>query len=218
MQEDCSLEELVNKCKNLSDNQWDNYQLKQDKFYHHYTIEQKEVIVRSAEELSRKKVREIREQMIHFNDSKELTGHFGIRVKEVKNNEFAIPNQINFGQYQNKEILISTEVLELIEQHYVILKKILGEFSAYNILLYHEIFHYLEEMDPSIENTGLKVPIYPLPFIKRIISPSSAGEIAAFLFAKELSGIQFNPLIIEIVVLFLKAPKDINKILNYLSK
>lgn len=110
------------------------------------------------------------------------------------------PDQVTLyrGNTQKAEQLILTENLT----------DLLEEANVTSVLLAHELFHHIENMDSSIYTRTEKQLLWkigPLKVQSRLIA---LGEIAAMAFARELLGLSYNPHIFDVILLY---PHDIDK-------
>lgn len=204
---DREMREAMVKCLSLPDESWMNYLLKQDMYHHRYDRNQCDMIVRAGEAKGREKAEAVLKAGYSGDNLKELAESLGVKVQLVLEEQFAAVKGIHFAQYCDKEILISKDMVKAIAERLKMCDINLDEQKVFNILLSHELYHYYEEEEPELENGGLKLNVKILPFLKRKISPSSAGEIAAFLFARTLMKLSFHPCLLEIAGLWKKNPE-----------
>ena len=89
----------------------------------------------------------------------------------------------------------------------------------WDVLFYHELYHHFEDIKRIIlENAGITYEVKPLPFIKKKISPESAGEIAAYEFARQMQKIDFHPYILGIIGLYAYKKETAEKIIEDIMK
>ncbi|HIU76918.1 MAG TPA: hypothetical protein IAC62_13615 [Candidatus Pelethocola excrementipullorum] len=202
------MRETMAKCLSLSDESWMNYLLKQDLYYHRYDKNQCDAIVDDGEARGRRKAEFILGNSGFSGDNlKEFTEDLGVKVQLVSDEQFAAAKGIHFAQYCNKEIMVSKDMVKAIAKGLRMCEIDLDEQKVFNILLSHELYHYYEEEDSELELDSLKLKVQILPFLNRRISPSSAGEIAAFSFARTLMKLSFHPCLLEVAGLWKKKPE-----------
>ena len=90
----------------------------------------------------------------------------------------------------------------------------LGVFDPWNVLFCHELYHYFEDVEEGLENAGISFEVKPIPFVKKKISPESAGEIAAYEFARQMQKIDFHPYILGIIGLYAYKKEVAEKIIE----
>ena len=82
----------------------------------------------------------------------------------------------------------------------------MGLFSDINIeelLLAHEIFHFIEENDDDIFTRTEKIRLWKIGPIKNDSNIVCLGEIAGMAFAKELLKISYSPYILDVFLVYL---------------
>lgn len=92
------------------------------------------------------------------------------------------------------------EVERSIQRHQ--LQEILGTFSLEDVMLAHEVFHYLEHRYRKTIYTKITKPaamfVGPIRVHKRL---DMLSEVGAMAFAKELLGLSWNPFLLDSVIL-----------------
>ncbi|MDR0655031.1 MAG: hypothetical protein LBG22_01855 [Treponema sp.] len=82
-------------------------------------------------------------------------------------------------------------------------QKTWGNFSIKNILLAHELFHFIEERDKNFIFTRTeKMELWTIGPFKGISPIFCLGEIAAMIFAKELCGLLIPANIIDVILTY----------------
>ncbi len=193
------LAEVISSLKAVSDEEWDAYILRLDIFYRHYTKEMCRNIISRAKEAGRKKAYEASREGEEIDH---LVKRNSLKVSVVEDKEFIMPDSINFAEYHDNNIRISRRLLRSLDINKAVISKELGDFEPSHVLFYHELYHYYEDVEENFENAGISFKIKPVPFITKTISPDSAGEIAAYEFAKQMQKIQFHPYILGIIGLY----------------
>jgi hypothetical protein len=89
------------------------------------------------------------------------------------------------------------EIEKLTAEHK--LEDILGEFDVLSVIIAHELFHCVEEKNKELVTNTLKIPVKTLGLFTQKVTPLCAAEIAAFMFSKELCGINFHPRLLELI-------------------
>lgn len=191
-----SMEMLIMKCMKVTDEQWNDYLVDQDKYSRLFSDTQRVEIKQSSLAMAHSEAEKIKTEELEISM---LLKKMNVSANTVDKKEFLMPNLINFAQYQDSKILISKNFLDILNQNLPMLISYLGSFNPYDLLLYHELYHHIEETNPEHENAGLHLEIHPFYFITKRISPSSAGEIAAFEFARLVTGVKFHPSLIGII-------------------
>lgn len=205
---------VISSLKVIPKNRWDDYILRQDLFYRHYTEEMCQDIVQKAKEAGRKKALEVSAES---RDMEELIRINGLKVKIAQDKEFIMPDSINFAEYHDGEIKISKRLLRALDKNKDTLFRVLGEFQPCSVLFCHELYHFYEDTEENLENAGITIKIKPIPFINKTISPESAGEIAAYEFAGQMQKIDFHPYILGLIGLYEYDRNAADSIMNSIS-
>ena len=201
------LDMVLEKARNISDEVWQRRIVRSDRYAHHFTETQIAEMIEKSENLGIKKGRELLQKFGNLNTAIEA---LEVSVEIVEEEAFFMPRVVNFGQYYDKKIWVSETFLKSVELYKERMEALFGKFSAFDVVVAHELFHHLEEIDTELKESLFTIEIKPVAFLKRTISPDCVGEIAAFAFAKEVTGIGFYPSILEMIHLW-----DKNK--NYVS-
>lgn len=197
---DGELSDILRGLKNIPEDKWDRYILRQDLFYRYYTEEMRHAIITGAKEAGKKKTHEIMGEGHVSPGTLACESELDVRVSGEE--EFLMPDSVNFAEYHDGRIKISKKLLDALDKNKEVIHDVLGEFSPYDVLLCHELYHYYEEERPETENAGLSLKVKMMPFVTKRVSPESAGEIAAYEFAKQMTGIRFHPYILGLAGLY----------------
>lgn len=92
---------------------------------------------------------------------------------------------------------------------------LLEHVDVENMLLAHEMFHYLEEQNKEIYTRTTKIQLWKLGPLKNNSSLMAVGEIGAMAFARELLGISYSPYVFDTVMLY---PHDEKKTQNLVDE
>lgn len=88
------------------------------------------------------------------------------------------------------------------------LRQVLGDADVRQVLLAHELFHWVEEQHRDTiftETTRVDLRLLGLfPHRSRILC---LGEVAAMAFAKELTGLPYSPYLYDVFLLYLYSPQ-----------
>ena len=82
-------------------------------------------------------------------------------------------------------------------------KKILGDVNIKNLILSHEIFHFLEDKYKSeIFTRTEKILLWSIGFIKNYSGIYALGEIAAMAFSQELNNLNYSPYVLDVFLIY----------------
>ena len=102
-----------------------------------------------------------------------------------------------------KEIILDLSALAHLERIIVehCLLDLLGPFNVAEIAVAHELFHHIEEVEPTIFTRSKIITLWSIgPFQYRSTIPAT-GEIAAMACAMTFCRLPFNPLLLEALLL-----------------
>ena len=89
-------------------------------------------------------------------------------------------------------------------------KRILGEdLSVVNLILSHEIFHFLEEKyKREIYTKTERVRLWSLGFLHNDSGIYALGEIAAMSFSQALNGLAYSPYVMDVFLVYDYSSED----------
>lgn len=124
--------------------------------------------------------------------------------------------QIVFAQFiEPNQVVVFREVLhkieELLERESLTIR---GHYTAEEIMLAHELFHFVESLkEQTIYTRTERIELWRRPFSNK--SPIAVlSEIGGMAFAKELLGLDFCPFMLDILLLYAfdtKAAEELHK-------
>ncbi len=119
-----------------------------------------------------------------------------------------------------KEIILErcafSHLERMISEHCLL--DLLGPFNVAEVAVAHELFHHIEEVEPTIFTRSKIITLWSIgPFHYRSAFPAS-GEIAAMACAKTLCRLPFNPLLLEALLLRTSDAKHADDWLEWLTK
>lgn len=131
-----------------------------------------------------------------------------LSLKIVSQNESITGNRILFANYtppDNIEIMTEpiNQATELIMKKESILIELFNKNSIMDIIMGHEIFHYLEDKyEQEIYTRTEKILLWNFLGFKNYSTIRTLSEIAAMAFTKELNGINFSPFILDVLLYY----------------
>ncbi|MBQ7733132.1 MAG: hypothetical protein IJT58_03835 [Synergistaceae bacterium] len=144
-------------------------------------------------------------------DSKSLAGKLGLEVSypqypektdRVLFADFAVPNKVNIfmdAVYRAERLLQKRAVRRILTE----------EFSIVNLILSHEIFHFLEEKcRHEIYTMTERVRLWKLGPFHNDSGIYALGEIAAMSFARVLNGLAYSPYVMDVFLVYDYSAED----------
>lgn len=193
-------DEMLERLKKVSEESWGYYAFRRDPIRGRFTNEQKQVLIERALECGRAKARQIKSQYT-FTTMYELANLLNIKV--------AYPDRpvggghIIFAQFVNpNEITIFKDSIDKAKDC-----ETLNHLDVEQILLAHEIFHYVEEQDKEIFTRNEKIRLWKFGPFKNDSQIVCLSEIAGMAFAKELLSLDFSPFLLDVLLVGLYQEK-----------
>ncbi|MDO4925514.1 MAG: hypothetical protein Q3980_07595 [Turicibacter sp.] len=193
---------------NVRDEDWGMYAFRRDPLHGKFNREEKLELIEKANLCGSEYAKKIREENGDI-DVYEIAKRIGIEVDYPQR-----PNgggHIIFAQFvnPNKVTIFKDSVdkaLDLIEKEK--LNELFNNVNIEEILLAHEIFHYLEEHNGEDMFTKIeKITLWKLGPFKNDSNIVCLGEIAGMAFAKELLELPYSPYILDSFLVYLYHPK-----------
>ncbi len=81
------------------------------------------------------------------------------------------------------------------------LRDLLGDFETENVLLAHELYHYLEDRRGDLFTSQKHLLLWKLGPFRNESGIGCLSELGAMAFAKELCALQFHPYVLDVLML-----------------
>ena len=199
---------LVKDLVSISDDTWGFYAFNREPLKDKFSKEKKLELIRKSNECGQEYAKKIKNEYGQMSVY-EIAKNMGIEVDYPER-----PNgggHIIFAQFvnPNKIIIFKDSVdkaLELIEKENM--KELFNNVSIEEILLAHEIFHYIEEhngQDMFTQNE--KIRLWKIGSFKNDSNIVCLSEIAGMAFAKELLNLSYSPYVLDSFLVYLYYPK-----------
>lgn len=198
-----SIREMLETLINISDERWGKYGFRREPLKGKFNDSQRLELIKKANECGRVCAEEVRNKY----------GNISVYdIAKKMNLEVDYPDRPNGGSHiifaqfvEPNKITIFKDSVNKAEEM-IKKEKLAGLFSNVNIeelLLAHEIFHYIEENDSSLFTKTEKIRLWKIGPIKNDSGIVCLGEIAGMAFAKELLKIDYSPYILDVFLVYL---------------
>ncbi|NFH69369.1 hypothetical protein FDF86_10285 [Clostridium botulinum] len=187
----------------ISDEKWGKYGFRREPLKGKFNNEERLNLIRKSNDCGREYARKVRETYGDI-DTYEIAKKLGLEVDypdkpngggHIIFAQFVEPNKVTvFKDSVDKAFALINE------------EKLLHMFSGVNIeelLLAHEIFHFIEENEKEIFTRKEKIRLWKLGPIKNDSNIVCLGEIAGMAFAKELLKVPYSPYILDVFLVYL---------------
>ncbi|MBS5982260.1 MAG: hypothetical protein KIC67_06555 [Clostridium butyricum] len=197
------IKEMLQKLIMIDDEKWGYYAFRREPLKGKFSEDDKLILINKANECGKKYAQKIREQYSNMN-TYDIAKEMGLEVDYPDR-----PNgggHIIFAQFvEPNKVTVFKDSINKAEE-LITSKKLGGLFSDINIeelLLAHEIFHFIEENDDDIFTRTEKIRLWKIGPIKNDSNIVCLGEIAGMAFAKELLKISYSPYILDVFLVYL---------------
>lgn len=196
------LKEMLEKLAELPDDVWDIYGMRHEPLLGKIKETEKTQFLQLAHETGSRLAAEYREKFPGAVPC-ELAEKLGLTVHLIEGEEcrdftmfacYTEPNLIELYQetMENAETLLKEEECSFL----------FGSVKLSDILLAHELFHYLEYMRPELPTNRRLLNLWNLGGYVHKSKVLSLNEIAAMTFAKELLELPCSPYVLDILLLY----------------
>ncbi len=180
--------------KNYSDEFWYMHILDKDSVGKQLNLEEKSTIIKYSMQEAERQLKLLGDQ--HGKRTvKGYLDYFGFHIETEKPE--LMPSFLYMGMMvpEEKKVLLNETVITLGESRMEI--RLSSDSDIYrcfrDIILWHELFHVLEEQRPQIYTRSVQARCSFLGLFKRMRKVEAASEIGAIHFSKLASGVSFCP-------------------------
>lgn len=208
------IEDMLEQLISINDEAWGMYAFRREPLRGKFKNEEKNELIIKANECGREQARYIREE---FGDisTYEIAEKLGLEVE--------YPNRPNggghiiFAQFvEPNKVTVFKDSVNKADN--MISERNIGHFfnnvKIEEILLAHEIFHFIEENKKDIFTRVEKIRLWKIGPLKNDSSIVCLGEIAGMAFAKELLKLNYSPYILDVFLVYLYNKKTANILYN----
>ncbi|RDU38160.1 hypothetical protein DRW41_00900 [Neobacillus piezotolerans] len=194
--------ENVNVLTNISDQEWGHYAFSRDPLNRKVIDHVKQDLIEKAIECGKHQAVQVRQNYPNHS-IKEIAAKMNTKIS-VKDS-YGTENYIMFACYNSPDSITLFKdnielVNKLIQEHQ--LEQMLEEVDVEELLIAHELFHYIEEHDADIFTKNMKITLWKLGKFEYKSRLAALSEIAAMQFAKEMLTLRFNPFVFDVLMLF----------------
>lgn len=209
------INEKIDYLLSMTDEEWGRYAFELDPLNKKIDNDLKEEMILKANKCGQDAAKKIRESYgnISIKDiAKKLS--LNVTYKDAK----GMDNYIVFACYNSpNKITVFRENIKM-AMHFIKEEKLENKLNNVNledILIAHEMFHYLEENNKEMYSNQEKIVLWKLGKFNYKSKLIALGEIAAMAFAKELLKLTYNPYLFDVLMLY---PHDATKTDNLLEE
>lgn len=197
------IEEMLKNLVSISDEKWGMYGFRREPLKGKFNEQERMRLILKANECGREQAIDIREKYGDIS-TYEIAEKLGLEIDypdkpngggHIIFAQFVEPNKVTvFKDSINKaDELINEKEL----QHFF------AEVKIEEILLAHEIFHFIEENDEELFTKTEKIRLWKLGPLKNDSNIVCLGELAGMAFAKELLNLNYSPYILDVFLVYL---------------
>jgi len=205
MNKEMKISEIVNKLINIKDEVFCRYAIENDLLYRKIKEEDYDELILKSIECGESYALKIIEET-GTNNVKKMVNELGLMLNELENSpeatrilfaSFTTPNKITLMKNPLEKIdsLMKNESEEI--------KKKFNSEKISDILLAHEMFHFIEnKYKASIYTQNKKILLWKFLKFENNSNLRVLSEIAAMSFAKTILEIDYSPFILDILLLY----------------
>jgi len=197
---DMMLEDLIK----LDDMVWGKYAFSRDPLRHKFTAIQIEELTRKANDCGREYAEKVSNEY-RTTDPVQIAEKLGLEIEDpdrpsgisrITFAEYIEPNHINIY----KDTFLKAKSFFEDER----IHALLGEnFDLRNLLIAHELFHHLEELNKKeIFTRTEKIDLWAIKPFKNRSPINCLGEIAGMQFAKTLLHLEYSPFVMDVFLVY----------------
>ncbi len=195
----------VERLLDLTDSEWIRYVYSKELLRDKIPEQDKPVMAQKARECGREKARMIKERY-PGESAAEIMRKLGVSLQSIKPEKgkldrnfflyasFTPPSQISIdeaGAARAQELIASNSLTEL-----------LGKVDVREVMLFHELFHFLELNDGGIYTKKLRIPLWKLFSYTYTSTVGILSEFASMEFARELTRLEFELFLLDPVLMY----------------
>lgn len=194
-----TLREMMEEMSNVDDIAWGMYAFSRDMLRDKVDELHKKEMIQKAIRCGYEKAEEV---MRHRDTSNpwELARTLGLRVEYLEKGQIA--DRVLFALFTPPDLIqIMKEPIEKACANDA-LTAFLTEEQMGNLILGHEIFHYLEEEDGEIYTKKEKICLWKILGFENRSTIRALSEIAGMYFSKKLNGFAYSPFALDILLYY----------------
>lgn len=196
------IKELIQNLRTVDRNIWGLYTFRRDPLCSRITDEEKIEMIEKANECGKQEAIALKEKY-GIKSCRGYAEELGLTITEIE--ERSGDDYILFAKFNspNKISICSNNVKaaeEVVEKENI--SKFIDEVKIEDVLIAHEMFHFIEGGNKEIYTRSTKIRLWKLGPIKNDSGFISLGEIAAMAFAKELLQLTYYPNLFDVLLLY----------------
>ena len=195
--DDIQLADIIRELSGVDDVSWGLYQFSRDRYRDRLSQEEKADLIASSNKAGRREAMRMKEEM-GTTDPYQIAQKLGLRISfsDMKQQR----GRIVFATFEHPDkVTLMNEPVELALSADDA-RALVDPEEARRLMVAHEIYHVLEDRDPSLHTSDRKVVIWKLFGKEHLGTLQAPSEIAAAAFSRELNGASFSPLMLDIML------------------
>ena len=196
---DIRLREMLEHLSQVEDTAWGMYAFSRDMLRHKVGDEQKKDMIQKAICCGYRKAEEIMEQM-GTSDPWEIARRLGLTVEYLDRGQIA--DRVLFALFTPpSQIQIMREPIDK-AMGQCDLPGFISREQIENLILSHEIFHYLEEEEETIYTRTEKICLWKLLGYENRSTIRALSEIAGMYFSRKINRFPYSPFALDILLYY----------------
>lgn len=203
---------------NIDDEEWGQYSFSRDPLKKKVNDKLKEEMIKKANECGKKFAINLKNKYSNLS-VQEIAKEMDLEIIEEEAN--TAHDYVMFACYN------SPNKITLFKNNTILFKKFVSEYEigeklSYvdikSVLIAHEMFHYIEEIEKDIYTKTAKIVLWKIGGYEYKSKLVALGEIAAMAFAKEILLLSYNPYVFDVLMLYPHNKDLANKLFDEVKK
>lgn len=212
------IHETVNYLTSISDLEWGLYAISRDPLNKKINPDITEELIQRSIQCGKGQAQNLLSKYPNHS-VKEIAQKMNLEIR--MKDSYGTDNYIMFACYNSpNSITLFKNNIEL-EKDFLIQEDLFQKLEDVNIedlLIAHEMFHYLEENDQSIYTRTTKIELWRIGKFIYKSKLIALGEMAAMSFAKEILSLGYNPFVFDVLMLYAHDKEKTNNLLNEIKE
>jgi hypothetical protein len=195
------IKEMIGNLRAVNENIWGLYTFMRDPLNNKVTDKEKTEMIEKANACGREEAIALKEKY-GMKSCRDYVKNLGLDISEIEERnsddyilfaKFNSPNKISIciNNVKKAEETVKKENLNML----------IDEVKIEDVLMAHEMFHFIEGKNKKIYTRKTKIRLWQLGPLKNDSGLVALGEIAAMAFAKELLQLSYYPNLFDILLL-----------------
>ncbi|WP_071130915.1 hypothetical protein [Enterococcus timonensis] len=197
------IQQIFQDLSKVSDESWGRYAMSRELLKDKLTTDQVTTLITESEAAGKKAAEDILEQYPNLSVS-EIIEELGIEFKYMPDE--IIGGRVMFALFTSPNLIqVAHEPIEKVASYEL---PELPKEKVQDLILAHELFHYVETHDPEIFTQKTEITLWKFGFFSQKSTVRTTSEIAAMAFSQTLNQLSFSPFVMDTLLIHAYNVKD----------